>query len=422
VRVLLYTGKGGVGKTTTAAATAVWAAAQGLRTLVASADAAHSLGDVLEMPLGPEPSIVDDGRSSPASNDEARGESGAGHGLPSGTLHAVEIDARAEISRHWGAVRDYLVRIFRYQGIEEVMADELALLPGLEELTTLLAVDTWAGQGHYDLIVVDCAPTDSALRLLTLPDAAHGALRILLRLQRAITGVMTPLARNLVAAPLPDAAVFRDAEDLIYRQLRRLRDRVASPDTSVRLVVTPEQMVIDEALRARTDLALFEVACDAVVMNRLLPAEAAAEPFFAEWVRRQVEYRREVETLFAPLPLLTAPLQDDEITGLGRLRAQGRTLFEGRRPEAFLCREPGLRFQATAGGVQMRLPLPGAEPQDLDVAKLAGELVVRTPGLRRPIPLPRHLAGMDLAAARWRDGTLCVEFLPRAAPEPQEAL
>ena len=253
MRVILYTGKGGVGKTTTAAATAVVLARRGRRTLVASTDSAHSLGDVFGTRLGPEPRSLAPG------------------------LAGVEVDAREETERHWGAIRDYLFRVFRYQGIEDVVADELALLPGAEELTTLLAVETFARGGHYDVVVVDCAPTDVALRLLTLPEVARGVLRWLLQMQRALTAVATPLARNLVAIPLPGSEVFRDAEALLYRKLRRLRAFVTSPRATTRLVVTPERMAIDEALRTHTDLALFELPCDAVVLNRMLPGEVEQE-------------------------------------------------------------------------------------------------------------------------------------------------
>lgn len=367
-----------------------------MRVLVASADAAHSLGDVLGEPLGPEP------RKLEMQGDERF----------SGTLAAVEVDARAEVARHWGAVREYLGQLFRHQGIEEVMADELALLPGLEELTTLLAVDAWARDGAYDLVVVDCAPTDSALRLLTLPDAAHSALRILLKLQRAIAGMVTPLARNLVAVPLPGPEVFRDAERLIYRQLGKLRELISDPDTSVRLVLTPEQMVIDESLRARTDLALFGVAVDAVVMNRLLPEQVAAEPFFAGWVRQQAARHTEVAELFTPLPVLPAPLQDDEVVGLARLRAHGEILFRDHAPEALLSSEPGLEFRREGSGYALRLPLPNARPEDLEVTRVGTQLMVRTGSVRRPIPLPRHLSSIEVSGARCRDGILEVRFCP----------
>lgn len=392
MRVVLYTGKGGVGKTTTSAATAVRAADCGRRTLVASADAAHSLGDVLGERLGPEPRRVAPG------------------------LDAVEVDARSETERHWGAIRDYLVSLFRFQGIEDVVADELALLPGAEELTTLLAVAGWAHGGDYDLVVVDCAPTDSALRLLTLPDVARSALRVLLRLQRAVASVATPLARSLIAMPLPDAEVFRDAEDLLYRKLRSLRDFVTDAGTSTRLVVTPERMVIDEALRAHTDLALFDLPCDAVVMNRLLPEAAAREAFFRDWGRLQEERLREVEASFAPLPVLRSPLQPDEVCGRERLLEHGRALFAGREADAILCRAPRVRFTRRAGGFLARVPLPHADAGALDVARVDDQLVIGTGPRRRHLPLPRRVARLDVTGARIEGQTLVVRFGADPAP------
>ena len=255
MRLILYTGKGGVGKTTTAAATGAWAAESGLRTLVVSADAAHSLGDVLDERLGPEPRRLAE------------------------RFDALEIDARHVIESHWGRVRAYLVELLRYQGIDEVVADELALLPGADELATLVCVEDWASSGDYDLILVDCAPTGSTLRLVTLPEVAHSGLRWLLRLQRAAAQIIEPIARGLVAAPLPSAEVFAEADRLFYKTLHRLRARLLSAETSVRIVVTPESMVIEEARRSLTDLCLFQLASDAVIMNRILPEEAIREEF-----------------------------------------------------------------------------------------------------------------------------------------------
>ena len=387
MRLVLYNGKGGVGKTTTAAATAVCAARRGIRTLVASTDAAHSLGDVLERRLGAEPAPVEAG------------------------LDAVEIDARAEVERSWGRIRDYLVALFRYQGIEEIVAEELALLPGAEELTTLLGVERILRSRRYDLVILDCAPTGATLRMVTLPDVAHGALRMLLRLQGVLAAVLVPVARQVVPIPLPDRHVFRDADRLLYRKLRALRQRLVADTTSVRLVVTPERMVIDEARRTWTDLALFELPCDAVVMNRLLPEAAVSEAFFADWGRLQEERLREVEALFAPLPVLPAPLQDDEVTGLERLAAHGAALFRERAPEAVLSRAPRVEFEREEGGYVVSLPLPNADPALLDVAKVDDELVVRAGPLRRALRLPRRIAPLNLAGARLAGDRLRVRFV-----------
>jgi arsenite-transporting ATPase len=323
-------------------------------------------------------------------------------------LDALEIDARAEMARHWGRIRDYLVALFRYQGIEEVVAEELALLPGAEELTALLAVEEKVASGDYDLVVVDCAPTDTTLRLVTLPEVAHGALRWLLRLQQGLTSVVTPLARGVVPIPLPDAGVFRDAETLLYKKLRRLHRRITDVGTSVRLVVTPERMVIEEARRAYTDLALFDVPADAVVMNRLLPPEAAEEAFFRDWVAVQAERRDEVVQAFEPLRVLDAPLREDEVTGIQSLCRHGDELFADVPPEAVLAEAPRVRFERSGGGYRARWPLPGPRPENLDVAKVEGELVVRARDRRRSVLLPRRLAPLHLTGAAWKDGELVV--------------
>ena len=386
MRLVLYSGKGGVGKTTTAAATAVCAAERGQRTLVVSTDSAHSLGDVLEQRVGSAPVSVAPG------------------------LDALEVDARVEMARHWGSIRDYLVALFRYQGIEEVVAEELALMPGAEELTALLAVEEHGTVGGYDLVVVDCAPSDSALRMLTLPELAHGAMRLLLHVQRALSAVATPLARGIVPLPLPDSGVFRDLEQLIYRKLRLLRRRVCSRDTSVRIVVTPERMVIEEARRFFTNLCLFDVACDAIVMNRILPAEAASEDFFRDWGRLQGERLSEVKSLFAPLPVLTAPLQVDEVTGRERLRAHGADIFSEVEPHAMLARGARVRFSRSDSGYRAHLPLPGARPEELDVTKVDDELLVRAGGHRRSLKLPRRVAPLDIECARLDEGELVIDF------------
>ena len=386
MRLILYTGKGGVGKTTTAAATAARVAELGKRTLVASADAAHSLGDVLERRLGPQPVGVAPG------------------------LDAIEIDARVEVSKHWGHIQEFLVELFRYQGLDAVVAEELALLPGAEEITTLLAVEGFVASGAYDLVVVDCAPTDATLRLVTLPDVAQKSLRVLLPLFEALSGIAVPVLRKLIDVPLPDRDVFGNADDLLNRQLRCLRERLGDARTSVRLVVTPERMVIDEARRAWTELALFEVGCDAIVLNRMLPPEAAEESWFKDWARVQQERQAEVEELFAPHPVLLSPLREDEVTGVEALARHGAELFAGRKPEAVLSKAPRMRFRREGRSYIVELPLPGADPARLDVAKVDDELTVTTGVRRRIVRLPRRFAPLDLSSAKLDGALLEVRF------------
>ncbi|HEB89165.1 MAG TPA: ArsA family ATPase [Deltaproteobacteria bacterium] len=387
MRLLLYTGKGGVGKTTTAAATAALAAERGLRTLVVSADSAHSLGDVFGRSLGPERRRLAQG------------------------LDALEIDARQVIESQWGRVRDYLVDLLRYQGIDEVVADELALLPGADELATLVCVEQWAERGEHDLIIVDCAPTGSTLRLVTLPEMAHGGLQWLLRLQRAAAHVIEPLARGLVSTPLPSAEVFAEADRLFYDTLDRLRRRLLSPETSVRIVVTPESMVIDEARRALTDLCLFQLASDAVIMNRMLPEEALREPFFRDRGRLQAEAWQEIESIFAPLARLRAPLQADEVRGIPALVRHGMDLFGDRDPALHLGEAPRLRFERDALGSRIRLPLPEIDAASLEVTRVEDELMIGVGGRRRKIALPVAFARLEIDHVRYRGGQLVVSFV-----------
>ena len=382
--LVLYTGKGGVGKTTTAAATAACAAARGSEVLVLSADPAHSLGDVLRIPLSGEATEV------------------------APRLYALEVDARAEMERHWGSVRDYLVSLFRHQGIEGVVAEELALLPGAEEIASLLAVEQHASSGRWDLVVVDCAPTGSTLRLVTLPEVATSTFRLILRLQRALASIVAPVAQAVVHMPLPGSAVYRDVERLLYRRLAAIRELLTGAEARVRIVVTPERMVIDEALRAHSDLALFGLPCDAVVMNRLLPEVAASEPFFHDWLAIQEERCEEVEELFAPLPLLRAALGEDEVVGVEALAAHGEALFAGRAPAERQCEPVGVRFHPFEDGYRVEIPLPHARADALDVAKLDDQLVVRSGSRRRAVPLPRRLARLLLGGARLEDGILSV--------------
>lgn len=389
MRLVLYSGKGGVGKTTTAAATALRAAELGRRTLVISADLAHGLGDVFGRQLGPEPCEL------------------------APKLDGAEIDARLEMTRHWGRIHEYLVELFRYQGIEEVLAEELALLPGAEELASLLAVDAFARDDGYDFVVVDCAPTGSTLRLLTLPDMLGSALRVLPHLFRMLSAVVTPVARHVVAMPLPDSAVFRDLQRLANQRARALRRRLSSSQTSVRLVVTHERMTIDEAHRAFGELSLFELACDAVVMNRLLPDAAAAEELFRTWGRLQRERRQEVARRFAPLQVIDAPLQEDEVVGLDALSAHARQLFGELAPDAVLSKAPRLRFGRGRRGYRVRVPVPGASAHELEVTGVDGQLLLRAGSHRREIVLPPRFASLRIEAARLEGGELIVSFARR---------
>ena len=400
--LILYAGKGGVGKTTVAAATAQHLAESGCRTLLVSVDPAHSLADVLQLPSG----VL-----APAAEDSAPTE-------VSSHLFALELDARAEVQQHWARIHDYLERLFVHQGVDAGVASELATLPGAYELAALLAVDRELSSDAWDLVVLDCAPTASALRMTTLPDVTRGMLRVVLGALRGMAGVAHPLAERLWAAPLPDALALESVESLLYQRLTALRQRLVAPSTAVRLVVTPERLGLDEARRAYTDLCLFELGVDAVVINRVLSeVDCDTDVFLGELARAQGEVLREIEEAFPELAILQAPLLDAEATGAERLRALGRALFSDTGAAAWLSSATaGLRFGGPAECPTLCLPLPGVQAEALDLVRVGDALILTTPRRRRAIPLPRRLARRPLAQARLEGGMLEVAFGP--APEP----
>ncbi len=394
MRLLLYTGKGGVGKTTTAAATAALAARRGLRTLVLSADPAHSLGDVFSERLSATPRTLAPG------------------------LDAFEVDARHVVEQHWGQVRAYLVELLRYQGLDDIVAEELALLPGAEELSTLVCVEDWAKSGDYDLIVVDCAPTGSTLRLLALPEVAHGGLKWLLRMQKAAARIVEPLARGVVDAPLPSSAIFAEVDRLFYSTLQEIRRRLLSKETSVRLVLTPETMVIEEARRTLTDLCLFQLGGDAVVLNRMLPEEALAEDFFREWGEVQDARHQEVRQSFSPMACLVAELREDEVRGIDALADHGETIFGSSDPAGRLGESRRMLFEREKGVARVRVPLPGLGADTVDVSRIEDELFVGigSSGRRQKIVLPLGFARLEVSHVSYRGDELVISFAEADAP------
>jgi arsenite-transporting ATPase len=250
MRVILFTGKGGVGKTTVAAATALHSSRLGHRTVVLSTDAAHSLGDSFDTPLGPEPKLIGD------------------------KLWAQETDVEYNLRKHWGTVEGWLRSLLQWRGLDELVADEIAILPGMDELSALLWINQHCGSGDYDVVIVDCAPTGETLKLLSFPDVAGWWVEKMLPIHRRVVGVLRPVLRPFTDLPLPGDDVYAAGEDL-FRRLEELHALLADPDiSSVRLVVNAEKMVIKEAQRTFTYLNLYGYATDAVVCNRLLPDSA----------------------------------------------------------------------------------------------------------------------------------------------------
>ena len=385
-RLLLMAGKGGVGKTTVGAATAVATAAGGARTLVVSLDRAHSLGDVLRVPLGPGPTPV-------PSRD---------------ALWAMELDPQAELHRHWGVLQRYLGQFFRYLGMSGATADEMAVLPGLEELLALARLADLLVSEQYDLVVADLAPTASSLRYLSFPDLVAGPLKKWMALDHAVVRLLRPLQGRGLDIPLPEDAVYSGVSVLAGR-LGQLRDLLADAErAAVRLVMVPESVVLDETQRALASLSLFGLNVDAIVVNRVLPEEAA-QGFLHSWQAVQAGVLARARESFADLALLPLPWQPAEVVGVPALAQLATALYGVRDPGAFCRAQPPLRFREEGGGTVLTIALPRAPGEALDVRRRDQELIVTVGGWRRIIPLPAALAGRSVKA-RLAAGKLDIRF------------
>lgn len=387
MRIILYTGKGGVGKTSIAAATALRCSQLGQRTLVMSTDAAHSLGDSLEIALNAEPQPV------------------------AADLWAQEVDVAAEIDRHWGTLQRWVATLLSWRGMSEIVAQEMAVLPGMEEMTSLIHLLTYYGSGDYDTVVVDCAPTGETLRLLSLPDILRWWMQRFFPVERTAVRLMRPIARRLTNLPVPDEEVYESIEAL-YNSLDHMHSILLDSEvSSVRLVVMPEKMVIKEAQRAHTSLNLFGYAIDAVVCNRILPPELD-DAFFDIWKSKQEGYLQQVNEAFSPLPVLRAPWQETEVLGLDALSRLASAIYQDQDPSQIYYKGRTQAIKAIDGAYQMTIDLPFIAREDLSVLMLEDELIIQVGNYRRNIILPHSLAGMQVASARHEGSVLRIGFEP----------
>jgi arsenite/tail-anchored protein-transporting ATPase len=385
-RTILYTGKGGVGKTSVAACTARRCAAGGLRTLVISTDPAHSLSESLGAELSSEPQPV-----------EKR-------------LWGQEVKAQEEMERHWTGVQDWLGELLIERGVDRISAEELTVPPGMDELFSLLRLQTAHESGEWEVIVVDCAPTGETLRLLSFPDVARWWIEKVFPMERQILAAARPLARSLLDISLPGHAVFADMHRLsgnLIAMNETLRDRERS---TIRLVMNPDKMVIGEAMRTFTYLNLYGYLTDAVIVNRIFPGEVG--DYFAGWRRVQENHLELVRSAFSPVPVLCAPYFEQEVVGPEMLDRLGAALFEsaGHDPAAVLHHALTQELQVSDRGARLRLALPFAHKGDISLKKIGPELIVGVNGEKRTIILPAAMAAFQPRGATFEDGELEVTF------------
>lgn len=384
-RVLLFTGKGGVGKTTVAAATALRCASLGQRTLVLSTDPAHSLADSLDVSLGTAATPVTD------------------------RLWGQQLDAQDRLEESWAELKQWFVEVLDWAGVDAVEAEELAVLPGLDELFALTDIKQAAESGEWDTVVVDCAPTAETLRLLSLPDVLSVWMDRAFPVSRRLTSVIGPVVRSFSSVPVASDDVF-SATERFYDRLAGVKDLLADTDTTrVRLVVNPERMVVAEARRTATYLALFGYGVDAVIANRLLPDDIA-DPWFSEWREVHARHLRDIEEGFAPLPILRAELASTEVVGTAALTAFGAALYGDTDPAERLHTGRPLRVERVDGGYDLTMELPFTESADLELGRRRDELLLRVGPYRRAVLLPDSLRRRTVTSAALRDGGLCVHF------------
>ncbi len=393
-RILLYTGKGGVGKTSVAAATAVLCARRGLRTLVVSTDIAHSLTDALDAPVGPTPVQIED------------------------NLWAHEPDVFFNISRYWKTISSYFSSLFSWGGLDEVMAEEMTVLPGMDELGNLLWIGDHVDQGHYDLIIVDAAPTGETVRLLSLPEASRWWIEKIAPIGRRVQKLGGPLLRRVVGVPLPSDSVYEAGEQLLER-LKYVHDLLSDPDrSSVRLVLNLERVSIQEAQRSFTYFHMYGFPTDLIVANRVLPAASGA--YFEAWREAQARYLPMVQEQFAPVPVRTVPFFDKEMVGVDRLAELGQALFGDSDPHEFLYRGRPYSITREEGGYTLALELPFTSREEIALSRSGDELVLQVGAWRRNLVLPRLLLDAPTRGAKMEDRVLKVRFAEPTRPQARQ--
>lgn len=388
MRVIVHTGKGGVGKTSVSAATALRCAEMGLKTIVISTDTAHSLGDSLEKEIGPEPVEL----------------------YPN--LWAQEVDARYSMDKYWGRIQRYLTSLFSKQGVDEIVAEEVTILPGLEEGAHLLWINQYVEQGQFDVLIVDAAPTAETLRLLSLPDVSRWWFERIISIAQGATKILRPIGKILGRdqSAVPEGNAW-DEVRVLFDTLDKVRDLLADPEvSSIRLVVNPEKMVIKETQRTYTYLNLYGYATDAIICNRIIPDEVT-DPYFAMWKTNQKDNIAYIDEAFGELPLLKAPLFGGEVSGLEGLRRLGNALYGDRSPAEKMFDGQTHRIE-TVGTDRylLSVPLPFANKQDMDIYRSRDELTLRVGPYRRNIVLPYALWDLEIADARFEESTLNIQF------------
>lgn len=385
MRVILYTGKGGVGKTSVAAATALRSAELGYKTIILSTDAAHSLSDSFDTPVGHEPRLI----------------------IPN--LWGQETELSRSLETHWRTIQKYISSLLAWRGMDELVAEEIAIFPGMEELANLLYIVQYQEEGKYDVLIVDCAPTGQTLRLLSFPEMMRWWIKRIFPIERKIITAIRPLVRTVTNLPLPGAEVFNAIEGL-YDELDKMYILLSdAKKTTTRLVVNPEKMVIKEAQRAFTYFNLYGYLTDLIICNRMLPEEVK-DRYFRAWKGSQRKYHRVIEEAFAPLPIFDVSLFGQEVVGIPMLRTMADALYGDKDPTEIFVRGQVQNICKEGEHYILTLTLPLTTKGKISLLQSGDELIIQVGNFRRNVILPRALVGLSASEAKLEEGKLRIKF------------
>lgn len=382
MRIILFTGKGGVGKTTTAAATAIESANRGKKTLIISTDPAHSLSDALDMQLEPEPMQIDD------------------------NLWCMEFDVYYSMKKYWGNMREMMKAIFKFQGVKNVVAEELSVLPGMEEGAAFLWLEKFYREKTYEVIIIDSAPTGETLTLLSLPQVTKSWLTKAFPGQQFAVKTLGKLVRKTTGIPVDKG--YEEMQQL-FDKLETIQKAFLDPEIcSIRIVANPERMVVQESKRAYSYLQLYGYNVDAVIVNRILP-DVDSE-VFGEYIKKQKAYIEEIEESFAPLPIFKVPHQGKEVFGVDLLKEIGNSIYKGTDPTTVFHNEKPLKVIDTENGYQVKLKIPFIKENDFELKKFGDELIIDLQNRRKNVFLPKFANYMKMESYIYENPWLTIEL------------
>ena len=391
MRIIFFAGKGGVGKTSVAAATGIKTAEAGHRTVVMSLDVAHSLSDIFDL----NKSLIDQDKGSLTKIRK--------------NLWIQELDIQEEIEKNWGDIHKYFSTLLNTTGLDEILAEELAILPGMTEVSLLLHINRYVRTKKFDVILLDCAPTGESLRFISIPTTLDWYIKKIFKVERTIARYVRPLAKRLSDVPLPGEDYF-EAIEFLFERLRGVDEILVDPEiTTVRLITNPEKIVLKETQRAFMYFSLYKMSVDAIIMNRVLP-DSVSETYFKDWRKSQKDYIKKAEAYFSPIPLFPVNLFRGEVLGFDSLKALADQIYRDRNPlERFFDGEP-YSFVKVNGKYQLRVKLPFIGKGDVELNKISDELIIRVGSFKRHVLLPRQVAASNSVKAKLDGEYLSVHF------------